>query len=121
MQEYTHLYLKAGGKKSFSEYYTAAYDNAIFRSSLRENVVFAQHNLATDSSFNEFNVIICRNVLIYFNQALQKRVHQLFYNSLCTYGILGLGKQESIRFTSYEQHYEEIVKGEKLYKKIAGA
>ncbi|MBN3874419.1 MAG: protein-glutamate O-methyltransferase CheR [Nostoc sp.] len=121
MQEYTHLYLKAGGKKSFSEYYTAAYDNAIFRASLRENVVFAQHNLATDSSFNEFNVILCRNVLIYFNQVLQKRVHELFYNSLCTFGILGLGRQESIRFTPYEQYYEEIIKGEKIYKKIAGA
>lgn len=120
MQEYTHLYLKAGGKKSFSEYYTAAYDNAIFRSSLRENVVFAQHNLATDSSFNEFNVILCRNVLIYFNQVLQKRVHELFYNSLCTFGILGLGRQESIRFTSYEQYYEELIKGEKIYRKIAG-
>ncbi|MEH2417976.1 CheR family methyltransferase [Nostoc sp.] len=118
MQEYTHLYLKAGGKKSFSEYYTAAYDNAIFRASLRENVVFAQHNLATDSSFNEFNVILCRNVLIYFNQVLQKRVHELFYNSLCTFGILGLGRQESIRFTPYEQYYEEIIKGEKIYKKI---
>ncbi len=119
MQEYTQLYLKAGGKKSFSEYYTAAYDNAIFRASLRENVVFAQHNLATDSSFNEFNVILCRNVLIYFNQVLQKRVHELFYNSLCTFGILGLGRQELLRFTPYEQYYEEIVKGEKLYKKIA--
>ncbi|MDZ8187484.1 MAG: protein-glutamate O-methyltransferase CheR [Nostoc sp. ChiSLP02] len=118
MQEYTHLYLKAGGKRSFSEYYTAAYDNAIFRASLRENIVFAQHNLATDSSFNEFNVILCRNVLIYFNQILQKRVHELFYNSLCTFGILGLGRQESIRFTPYEQQYEEIVKGEKLYRKV---
>lgn len=121
MQEYTQLYLKAGGKRSFSEYYTAAYDNAIFRTSLRENVVFAQHNLATDGSFNEFNIIICRNVLIYFNQVLQKRVHELFYNSLCNFGLLGLGRQESIRFTPYEQYYEEIAKGEKLYKKIAGA
>lgn len=118
MQEYTQLYLKAGGKQSFSEYYTAAYDNAIFRASLRENVIFAQHNLATDSSFNEFNVILCRNVLIYFNQTLQKRVHALFYNSLCTFGILGLGRQESIRFSSYEKYYEEMAKGEKLYRRL---
>jgi chemotaxis protein methyltransferase CheR len=118
MQQYTQLYLKAGGQKSFSEYYTAAYDNAIFRASLRENVIFAQHNLATDSSFNEFNVILCRNVLIYFNQILQKRVHTLFYNSLCTFGILGLGKQESIRFTPYESYYEEIAQGEKLYRRL---
>jgi chemotaxis protein methyltransferase CheR len=118
MQEYTQLYLRAGGKQSFSEYYTAAYDHAIFRASLRENVIFAQHNLAIDSSFNEFNVIFCRNVLIYFNQVLQKRVHTLFHNSLCSFGILGLGKQESLRFTSYEQYYEEIAKGEKLYRRL---
>jgi chemotaxis protein methyltransferase CheR len=118
MQEYTQLYLRAGGKQSFSEYYTAAYDHAIFRASLRENIIFAQHNLATDSSFNEFNVIFCRNVLIYFNQILQKRVHTLFHNSLCSFGILGLGKQESLRFTSYEQYYEEIAKGEKLYRRL---
>ncbi|MFN6570810.1 protein-glutamate O-methyltransferase CheR [Dendronalium sp. ChiSLP03b] len=118
MQEYTQLYLKAGGQQSFSEYYTAAYDNAIFRASLRENAIFAQHNLATDSSFNEFNVILCRNVLIYFNQTLQKRVHALFYNSLCTFGILGLGRQESIRFSPYEKYYEEMAKGEKLYRRL---
>lgn len=118
MQEYTQLYLKAGGQQSFSEYYTAAYDHAIFRASLRENIIFAQHNLATDSSFNEFNVILCRNVLIYFNQVLQKQVHTLFYNSLCSFGILGLGRQESIRFTPYEQFYEDMTKGEKLYRRV---
>jgi chemotaxis protein methyltransferase CheR len=118
MQEYTQLYLKAGGKESFSQYYTAAYDHAIFRASLRDNVIFAQHNLATDSSFNEFNVIFCRNVLIYFNQILQKQVHTLFYNSLCNFGILGLGRQESLRFTPHEQYYEEIAQGEKLYRRL---
>ncbi|MBD2355798.1 protein-glutamate O-methyltransferase CheR [Tolypothrix sp. FACHB-123] len=118
MQDYTQLYLKAGGKHCFSEYYTAAYDNAIFRASLRENIVFAQHNLATDSSFNEFHIIICRNVLIYFNQILQKRVHELFYHSLCPFGILGLGKQESIRFTTHDQQYQELIKGEKLYRRL---
>ncbi|TVP62717.1 MAG: protein-glutamate O-methyltransferase CheR [Nodularia sp. (in: Bacteria)] len=118
MQEYTELYLKSGGKRSFSEYYTAAYDSAIFRASLKENVIFAQHNLAIDSSFNEFNVILCRNVLIYFNQILQKQVHALFYNSLCSFGILGLGRQESIKFSYYEQYYSEIAKGEKLYRRL---
>jgi chemotaxis protein methyltransferase CheR len=118
MQEYTHLYLKAGGKRSFSEYYTAAYNSAIFRSSLRENIVFSQHNLATDSSFNEFNVILCRNVLIYFNKALQKRVYELFHASLCPFGILGLGRQETLRFTPYEAYYEELQGSEKLYRRI---
>lgn len=117
MQTYTQLYLKAGGERAFSEYYTAAYDNAIFRSSLRENIVFSQHNLATDGSFNEFHVICCRNVLIYFDRVLQKRVHDLFYNSLCTFGVLGLGRQESIRFTPHADHYEELSAKEKLYRR----
>ncbi|BAZ39177.1 MCP methyltransferase, CheR-type [Calothrix sp. NIES-4101] len=118
MQNYTRLYIQAGGKKSFSEYYTAAYDHAIFSPYLRENIIFAQHNLAIDNSFNEFHVIICRNVLIYFNQTLQSRVHELFYHSLCSFGILGLGKQESISFTPHEHEYKELVKREKLYRRV---
>ena len=118
MQEYTQNYLKAGGKQSFSEYYTAAYDSAIFRSSLKENIVFSQHNLATDGSFNEFNVILCRNVLIYFNKLLQERVHKLLYESLCMFGVLGIGHQESLRFTLYEKDYEDLEGHEKLYRRI---
>jgi chemotaxis protein methyltransferase CheR len=118
MQEYTQLYLRAGGTRSFSEYYTAAYDNAIFRASLKENIVFSQHNLAIDHSFNEFNVILCRNVLIYFDRTLQKRVHQLFYDSLCPFGILALGRQESLKLTAYEQHYEELAGGERIYRRL---
>ncbi|MGA7934895.1 MAG: protein-glutamate O-methyltransferase CheR [Kovacikia sp.] len=116
MQEYTQLYLKAGGKHSFSEYYTAAYDNVAFRASLRENIIFSQHNLAADNSFNEFNVILCRNVLIYFNPTLQKRVHQLFYDSLCPLGILCLGRQETLKLTPYESHYEEL--GNRIYRRL---
>ncbi|BAU11399.1 chemotaxis protein CheR [Leptolyngbya sp. NIES-3755] len=119
MQEYTQQYLKAGGKKSFSEYYTAAYENAIFRSSLRDNIVFSQHNLVTDGSFNEFNVIICRNVLIYFDRSLQDRVHDLFYQSLCSFGILALGRQETLRFTSKQDQYEELSRSEKLYRRLS--
>lgn len=118
MQEYTQNYLLAGGKRSFSEYYTAAYDNAIFRSSLKENIVFSQHNLATDRSFNEFNVILCRNVLIYFNQSLQARVHNLLYESLSRFGVLGLGRQESLKFTPHEKHYEVLDQRDKLYRRI---
>ncbi|WP_410510607.1 CheR family methyltransferase [Nodosilinea sp. E11] len=117
MQDYTQLYLKAGGRRAFSEYYTASYDHAIFRPALRERIVFGEHNLVTDGSFNEFNVIICRNVLIYFNQTLQNQVHDLFYNSLCKFGILGLGRQETIRFTKYETAYDDLVKSEKLYRR----
>jgi len=118
MQEYTQLYLKAGGTRSFSEYYTAGYGNAIFRASLKENIVFSPHNLATDRSFNEFNVILCRNVLIYFNRTLQQQVQQLFYDSLCSFGILGLGRRESLKLSSSEERYEEIVKGERLYRRL---
>lgn len=118
MQEYTQNYFQAGGKRSFSEYYTAAYEHAIFRSSLRDNIIFSQHNLATDRSFNEFNVILCRNVLIYFNQSLQERVHKLLYDSLSHFGVLGLGRQESLKFTPHEQQYEALDQREKLYRRI---
>jgi chemotaxis protein methyltransferase CheR len=118
MQQYTQFYLHAGGKRSFSEYYTAAYDSAIFRGSLQKNIVFSQHNLATDNSFNEFNIILCRNVLIYFSPPLQKRVHQLFHDSLNRFGILALGRQESLRSSPYEQDYEPIDKSEKIYRRL---
>ena len=117
MQDYTHNYIQAGGKRSFSEYYTAAYDCVIFRAYLKENVVFSQHNLVSEGSFNEFNVILCRNVLIYFNHTLQNQVHKLLYDSLCRLGILGLGHRESLRTGLYEQYYEQLVSGEKLYRR----
>lgn len=119
MQDYTQLYLQAGGKRSFSEYYTAAYSSAIFRSFLRENIVFSPHNLATDASFNEFNVILCRNVLIYFNNQLQAQVHKLLYESLRTFGILGLGHRETLKMTPYEHCYEDLSAANKLYRRIA--
>lgn len=119
MRDYTAGYLRSGGKRSFSEYYTAAYGSAILRPSLRERIVFSQHNLAMDSSFNEFHVILCRNVLIYFNQRLQARVHELFYRSLVTLGVLGLGQQETIGAEVREERYEELVRGERLYRRVA--
>jgi chemotaxis protein methyltransferase CheR len=119
MQEYTHNYIRAGGTRAFSEYYVAAYDGAQFDRSLIENVVFAQHNLVSDRSFNEFNVIVCRNVMIYFHKTLQDRVHGLFYESLAHFGILALGHKESIRFSPFEDSYEEIDAAEKLYRKAA--
>ena len=118
MQEYTQNYQHSGGKKSFSEYYTSGYEHAIFSSSLKQNMIFSQHNLVGDGPFNEFNVIFCRNVLIYFNKTLQEQVQNLFYNSLIRLGILGLGLQESLMLTSYNQHYEELVTREKLYRKV---
>ena len=118
MQEYTENYIRAGGRRSFSEYYTAGYDGALFTPALLRNVVFAQHNLVTDRSFSEFNAILCRNVLIYFDKALQARVHRLFYDSLSTFGVLGLGSKETLRFSKFESCYEQIVTGEKMYRKV---
>ena len=118
MQEYTENYIKAGGKRSFSEYYTAKYDGALFSPALTRNTVFSQHNLVTDQSFAEFTVIFCRNVLIYFDRNLQNRVHALFYDSLVMFGILALGSKESLRFSQYEPCYEKLDAREKIYRKV---
>jgi len=119
MQTYTNNYIKAGGIQAFSDYYTAAYDRVILKSSLRENVVFAQHNLASDSSFNEFQVILCRNVMIYFNSQLQAHVHHLLHQSLVMFGVLGMGAKETLKFSPHEHEYEEIDHASRLYRRIA--
>lgn len=118
MKEYADNYAAAGGKAALSDYYTSAsYDHVIFRQALRKNVVFSHHNLATDGSFNEFNVILCRNVMIYFNPTLQSRVHNLFYESLRRFGILVLGHKESLKGTVRETNYEELDGRERIYRK----
>lgn len=118
MQGYTQLYLQAGGNRSFSEYYTAAYNSIIFRSFLRENIVFSLHNLATDRLFNKFDLILCRNVLIYFDPFLQERVHRLLYKSLNKFGVLALGQSEILKTTAYEQFYEDLDMERRIYRKI---
>jgi chemotaxis protein methyltransferase CheR len=118
MKEYTENYIRAGGQRSFSEYYLARYDGALFDHSLTENVVWAPHNLVQDGAFNTFNLILCRNVMIYFDRTLQTRVHQLFYDSLERLGVLALGHKESIRLTGLEDRYEDLDPTEKLYRKV---
>jgi chemotaxis protein methyltransferase CheR len=118
MQEYTENYIRAGGKRSFSEYYVAAYDGALFDAALGENIVWAQHNLAQEGSFNEFQVILCRNVLIYFDKALQNRVHRLFYESLTRFGALCLGNKESMRFSAYEGSYAVVDPEAKIFRRV---
>jgi chemotaxis protein methyltransferase CheR len=118
MREYTENYIRAGGTRSFSEYYLAKYERALFDRALTENVVWAPHNLVQDRSFNTFNAILCRNVMIYFDRELQNRVHQLFYESLERFGMLALGHKESIRFTGVENAYEELDVRERLYRKV---
>ena len=121
MKEYTRNYKKAGGLSSFGDYYTARYDYAIMDNSLKVNIVFADHNLATDEVFGEMNLIFCRNVLIYFTRELQDRVFRLFRNSLCEGGYLCLGSKESIRFSEQSSDFEDVALGEKIYRKKKGA
>lgn len=117
MQAYTKNYILAGGSEAFSQYYKTDRHVAHFQAYLRENVTFAQHNLVTDQSFQEFDVIICRNVLIYFSPVLQHAVHQLFYESLARGGFLGLGDKETLQFTPYAAKYNIINNIERIYQK----
>lgn len=118
MQSYTKNYLAAGGKQEFSEYYSTDYQNAYLDAALLKNIVFFQHNLVTDGSFNEFHVIICRNVMIYFTGELQNSVNQLFYDSLCHDGIIGIGSKETLRSSVFSEKYKEIASQENIYRKI---
>jgi chemotaxis protein methyltransferase CheR len=117
MQLNTTNYQKAGGTRPFSEYYMSKYSSVMFDKTLKQNIVFAPHNLAVDKSFNEFQLIICRNVLIYFNQRLQNKVINLFYDSLCPFGILGLGNKESLLFSDKQNSFTEIDRKERIYMK----
>lgn len=119
MREYTENYIRSGGKTAFSDYYKVFGEKVRFDPSLVDSVVFAQHNLVSDSAFNEFHLIVCRNVMIYFDRSLQDKVHRLLHDSLVRFGILALGHKESIRFTSYAESYEEIDGHEKLYRRVA--
>jgi chemotaxis protein methyltransferase CheR len=118
MREYTGNYIEAGGTASFSEYYTSGFAGARFHRELTENVVFAQHNLVSDRSFNEFHAIVCRNVMIYFDKSLQDAVHDLFHASLVMFGVLGLGSRESLHGTSHADDYEELDPAARLYRRV---
>jgi chemotaxis protein methyltransferase CheR len=117
IQKYTRNYQKAGGKRSFGDYFSARYDAAILNRNLKERIVFANHNLVTDGSFGEMQMIVCRNVLIYFNTELQDKVIKLFYESLSPGGILCLGAKESLRGSSYSSCFEPLLKKEKIFQK----
>ena len=117
IKEYTSNYQAAGGTQSFSDYYMANYNSVIYDQSLKKNLVFAQHNLVTDSVFAEVNLIICRNVLIYFNKELQNRVISLFHDSLINGGYLGLGSKETLQFTTKATKFDIMNANEKIYKK----
>lgn len=117
IKEFTVSYQKAGGKRSFSDYYTADDEIATLHESLKKNVVFANHNLGTDSVFAEMNLVICRNVLIYFNKQLQDRVIGLFMESLPGGGFLCLGSKENLQFSTHFDAFEPVVNQERIYIK----
>ncbi|MDX2243696.1 MAG: CheR family methyltransferase [Leptolyngbyaceae cyanobacterium bins.302] len=119
IQNYAALYQQAGGEQQFSDYYSVSYENAVIHPCLKENIVFATYNLVTDASFNEFNLILCRDILSNFNPQLQTRVHQLFHHSLSRFGILGLGKQETLKFSPYRQCYEPLEAQAHFYHRVA--
>ena len=118
MQMYTTNYQKAGGKTSFADYYHARYKSAIMSKALSKNVTFANHNLVTDSIFGEMHLILCRNVLIYFNKYLQDNVLKLFNESLIRGGFLALGSKESLQFSCIENDFKPIDKKSKIFQKI---
>jgi chemotaxis protein methyltransferase CheR len=116
---YGRNYLLAGGSRQFSSYFTAQYDHGLVRADLRRNIIWGQHNLVTDGSFNEFHLILCRNVLIYFTQKLQEQVQALLLGSLVPFGVLGLGRHETLDFSTHQRRFETINLSEKLYRRIA--
>lgn len=118
IQGHTANYHAAGGRQAFSDYYTAAYEAAIFDKSLRDNVTFADHSLATDSVFSETQLVLCRNVLIYFNKKLQDRALGLFHESLSHRGFMGLGSKESIDFSAYATRFEPLDRPERIFRKL---
>jgi len=118
---FTENHRKSGARTSLSDYYTARYGRAVFDKSLRKNIVFSDHSLATDSVFAEVQLVSCRNVLIYFNRDLQERALGLFKDALCRKGFLGLGAKESLRFSMYADAFVEIAPGDRIYQKDEAA
>ncbi|WP_162427229.1 CheR family methyltransferase [Pontibacter pudoricolor] len=118
MPNYTAGYYAAGGKQEFSSYYSSNYGSVKFDSSLVKNVVIYPHNLATDFSFNEFHLILCRNVLIYFTRELQERVFKLFDESMVGLGYLALGKKETLAMSGISSDYNFVDKNNRIYRKI---
>jgi chemotaxis protein methyltransferase CheR len=119
MQGFTRNYQRAGGTRSFSDYYTAGYGGALMDKDLRANITFADHSLATDAVFSETQLVSCRNVLIYFNRRLQDRALGLFHESLSHRGFLGLGSKETLDFSAYAGRFEPVSRAERIYRRSA--
>jgi chemotaxis protein methyltransferase CheR len=119
MKQYSENYILSGGKHDFSSYYTAQYSAAKFNEMFGKKIVLATHNLVSDGSFNEFQLIVCRNVMIYFDKPLQDRVLHLFYDSLEPLGYLALGSRETLKFTDIEKKFRQIENKEKIWRKVS--
>jgi len=119
MKQYSENYIASGGKADFSSYYTAQYNSAKFDEFLGKRIVLATHNLVADRSFNEFQLILCRNVMIYFDKAFQDRTLQLFNESLEKFGYLALGSKETLKFSVVSKHFKQLESKEKIWKKIS--
>jgi chemotaxis protein methyltransferase CheR len=117
IQQYSENYVRAGGREAFSNYYHAKYDAAKFSECLKNNITFANHNLVSDGVFGEMQLVVCRNVLIYFDQDLQSRVLALLHDSLSPHGFLCLGTQESVKYSSVSARFEADQAGQKIFKK----
>jgi chemotaxis protein methyltransferase CheR len=118
LRQYSENYILSGGRQDFSSYYSANYGAAKFNDSLSERMIFSTHNLVSDGSFNEFHLIMCRNVFIYFDKELQQQVFKLFDSSLEVLGYLALGSKETLKFSTIFQKYKQVGK-EKIWRKIA--
>jgi chemotaxis protein methyltransferase CheR len=112
-------YLRSGGRARLSDHYEVSGRSARFKRELRRNVTWLSHNLVSDGSFNEFHLILCANVLIYFRPTLQQRTHRLFYESLVRWGFLALGQRESLVFCPESSHYKQVRDGLNLFRKVA--
>ena len=117
MKDYTRNYIRSGGCAAFASYYTARYKHALIHQDLKKNIVFSHHNLVTDGVFGEMDLILCRNVLIYFNRVLQDRVLQLFRDSLDCQGFLCLGPKETIRFSTVNHGFDRVAETQRIYRK----
>ena len=115
--QFSRNYQRAGGRGSLADYYTSGYDGALFERRFKSSIVFADHSLATDSVFSEVHLVSCRNVLIYFNAALQDRAIALFRDALVRHGFLGLGSHESLQFGAHAAAFEPVVLRERLFRK----
>ncbi|HYE31320.1 MAG TPA: CheR family methyltransferase [Methylomirabilota bacterium] len=118
IKQFERDYIKSGGRANFADYYMGGGKKAVFDPRLKRNMVFSQHNFATDSSFNEFNAILCRGILSSFNETLQARAHKVLYESLTIFGILGLGPKEGLEHSSFRHSFAVLDQEHNLHRKI---